>query len=48
MSRQGPSGRNGLDEQEDIEGAIFLPAGFPYLELMALAPVLGKRLGEAS
>lgn len=40
MSRQGPSGRSSLDEQEDFEGAFFLPSGFPYLELVALAPVL--------
>lgn len=40
MSRQGPGGQNGLAEVEDIEGALFLPPGFPYPELMALSRVL--------
>lgn len=40
MSRQGVSGQSGMDEQEDIDGALFLPPGFPYPELMALASVL--------
>ncbi len=40
MSQHGPSGQSGQGEMEDIEGALFLPPGFPYPELMALARVL--------
>ena len=40
MSRRGPVHRSGLDEEEELEGAMFLAPGFPYHELMALAPVL--------
>lgn len=32
--------RKGRADDEDIEGALFLPPGFPYPELMALAPML--------
>lgn len=40
MSRRGPVDQSGFDEEEELEGAIFLPPGFPYHELMALAPML--------
>ena len=32
--------RSGFEEEEELERAMFLPPGFPYHELMALAPVL--------
>lgn len=34
------SGQSDLDEEDELEGAIFLQPGFPYQELLALAPVL--------
>jgi hypothetical protein len=40
MSRRGPVDLRGFDDEEELEGAIFLPPGFPYHELMALAPEL--------
>jgi hypothetical protein len=40
MSRPILLDEDGFDAEEDLEGAIFLRPGFPYRELMALAPVL--------
>lgn len=40
MSRPILLDENGFDAEEELEGAILLQPGFPYHQLMALAPVL--------